>query len=170
MQRTNYILLLVTFCLGSFWSPASFAQSCGAGFIQEGGQGYMLCVPVEAYYPPQSAPSAEAVALPQWATRWGAIAYDSKAGRFGGKEGLDSKRKAEKAAIKECKKNGGSACKIVTSYYNQCGAIAWGSNLLTASRGPDRDVTIQQAVESCNNNSNNCQAYYAGCSLPLKIR
>jgi Domain of unknown function (DUF4189) len=172
MRHVNGLLSLAFLFAASSWCSDSIAQSCGVGFIQEGGQGYILCVPVESYYPPQNEPSTQTqtVSGPQWSTRWGAIAYDGKAGRFGGKEGFDNKRKAEKAAIKECKKNGGSACKIVTSYYNQCGAMAWGNNLMTASRGPDYDVTIQQAVTSCNKNSTNCQAYYAGCSLPVEIR
>jgi Domain of unknown function (DUF4189) len=172
MQSTNYFWLFAAFCFGLFWSPVGLAQNCGSAFVQQGGgdAGYIICTPVEDYQPVDQAAAAQQALGPEWATRWGAIAYDGKAGHFGGKEGLESKRRAEKAAIKECKKNGGSACKVITSYYNQCGAMAWGNNFMAASRGPDRDVTIQQAVASCNNNSGNCQAYYAGCSLPAKIR
>jgi hypothetical protein len=34
------------------------AQECGAAFIQEGGgnAGWILCIPIEAYYPQQPVP------------------------------------------------------------------------------------------------------------------
>jgi Domain of unknown function (DUF4189) len=169
MRYVNILLMVVFSSALLLWSNDSIAQNCGDGYVQEGGQGYMFCVPIENYYSPANGPSIENPG-PQWSSRWGAIALDPAAGHFGGREGLNSKRKAEKAAIKECKKNGGISCKIVATYSNQCGAMAWGNNFSVSWRGPDRDETIKNAVEACSKQAGSCEPYYAGCSFPVKIR
>jgi len=146
---------------------ASAEGNCPSGYYPIGGGngGWQGCAPMSS-----GAGGAPPNPGPQWATRWGAIAHDGKLGRFGGAEGFTAKRKAEKAAIAECRKNGGKSCKIKISYYNQCGAMAWGNNLMVVSRGPEREATIEDAVDSCNKDSSNCQPYYAGCSYPERVR
>ncbi len=167
MWRRIFALVLALGATVSLGGPA-LSQNCGSGFIQEGGQGYTICVPIESYYPPQDVPLEDPG--PQWATRWGAIAYDPVAGRFGGVENLPSKGGAKKAAIRACKTNGGRQCKVMTQYYNQCGVLAHGGNEAVASRGPDISETINAAVAACNAKGGNCKPYYAGCSFPVKIR
>jgi hypothetical protein len=106
---------------------------------------------------------------PYWAKRWGAIAVDPTLGKFGGVEGFSSRGKAERAAVKECKKNGGKKCGPY-SYYNQCGALAWGDNFLVRSSGPLYDNTVAEAVKQCGAKSENCKPYYAGCSYAEQVR
>lgn len=84
---------------------------------------------------------------PQWATRWGAIAVDGDKGAFGGVEGQRSKGAAKRSAISECRKDGGKRCKVLASYYNQCGAMAWGDKQVSTYSGPDRQKTIDSAIQ-----------------------
>ena len=64
----------------------------------------------------------------RWETRWGAIATDKVNGFFGAVTDYANKREARKAALAQCKANGGSACVFKLSYYNQCAVIAWGDS------------------------------------------
>jgi hypothetical protein len=107
---------------------------------------------------------------PYWATRWGAIAVDGGTGKFGGIEGLSSKRKAQKAAISECRRSGGKKCNVIASYYNQCGAMAWGDSKVASYTGPSRQEAIEFALQSCNKTTTNCESYYSGCSYPERVR
>jgi Domain of unknown function (DUF4189) len=168
MNRTKFFYATLAAAIAFAFSGPAISQNCGGGFVQEGGQGYTICVPIESYYPPQGVLLEDPG--PQWASRWGAIAYDPVVGRFGGAENLASKAGAKKAAIRACKNNGGRQCKVMTQCYNQCGALAHGGNEAVASRGPDVSETIKNAVAACNAKGGNCQAYYAGCSFPVKIR
>ena len=166
VMRFTSVLILLFLAIGSAWAEGR----CPEGYFPIGGgnAGWEGCAPMDGGAGGASQPPANPG--PQWATRWGAIAHDGIAGRFGGAEGLSSKRKAEKAAIKECMRNEGRKCKIVISYYNQCGAMAWGNQLMIASRGPNRDAVIRDAVEACSKQVGSCQPYYAGCSYSERVR
>jgi Domain of unknown function (DUF4189) len=163
-RKYRLAIYLLLPCLASSVVVA-MAQSCGEGYIQQGGQGTLVCVPMQ-----QASSEVLRDPGPQWVTRWGAIAVDGEAGKFGGVDGLVNKRKAKKAAIKECRKNGGKNCKLLSSYYNQCGVMAWGDNRYTGYTGPNLEQTIDLAVTACNKETTNCKPYYAGCSYPKRVR
>lgn len=163
---TAFCLLFSLALLCCFSQPlVVVAQACGGGYVQEGGSGIISCVPI---YPPATQ-DVQNVG-PQWATRWGAIAFDPTAGRFGGAEGLDSERRAKKAAIKECRRNGGKNCKVIGQHRNQCGALASGKNYTVAWGAPEKSKAIESAVAACSEKANNCQAYYAGCSYAERVQ
>ena len=130
-----------------------------------GGQqaGWTGCAPVNApnVDPPDPGP--------HWATRWGAIAVDGKAGKFGAIDGSGSKRHASKAAIAECKRNGGRRCKIMLTYYNQCAALASGSTSSISYHAPEQEQAVRGALESCGAKDGDCQVYFAGCSYPQLV-
>jgi Domain of unknown function (DUF4189) len=151
-----------------FWIPlvALAEGNCPDGYYPIGGgnAGWEGCAAYE-YAPGQQPPDTG----PLWVKRWGAIAVDDVLGKFGGVDGFSSKGKAERAAVRQCKKNGGKSC-AAYSYYNQCGALAWGDNFLVRSSGPLKDNTIAKAVEQCSAKSQNCKPYYAGCSYPERVR
>ena len=144
--------------------------SCPQGYYPVGGGngGWAGCAPIPGSGGGQSMPPPDPG--PQWATRWGAIAVDGAAGKFGGANDMTSERKAQRAAIKDCRKNGGKKCEITVSYYNQCGAMAWGNNRSVSWRGPEREATIRDAVAACDKETDNCAPYYAGCSYPVRVR
>jgi Domain of unknown function (DUF4189) len=116
---------------------------------------------------PTTAPPGE-----QWATRWGAIAIGSTAsgGGVGVSTGMKSKRKAEAAAIKQCKNTGGgSACKAF-AYHDQCAVVAWGAQSYTVQSAESIEIASELAIRDCSAKTADCQVFYSGCSLPERIR
>ena len=78
---------------------------------------------------PECAPDIQQPQQPQgrWETRWGAIAIDDSKSRLGAFKGAKTKRQASKAAIAQCRaEGGGEGCKVKLTFYNQCSALAWG--------------------------------------------
>lgn len=143
----------------------AFAQSCPHGYMPLGGQqaGWTGCAPMSQgeQAPPDPGPS--------WASRWGAVAVDSNAGKFGAVDGATSKRRAYKAAISDCERNGGRKCKVLLGYYNQCGALAAGSAGTVSYSASQQSQAIDGAMQRCDNKTDNCQIYYAGCSYPVQV-
>jgi hypothetical protein len=158
-------------CLGAGWgthSASAQSISCGGSDTQSGGGSVVVCTPNETE-PGSTLTSAPAGPLFQ--KRWGAIAVDGPAGKFGGVDGQTSKGAAEKGAKRECLANGGGkTCRIVISYVNQCGVMAWGDSQFTSASGPDINETADRAVRQCSQKTNNCKPYYAGCSYAQRIR
>jgi Domain of unknown function (DUF4189) len=94
----------------------------------------------------------------------GAIAVDDEEGEdepgYGFSSGHDTKEEASKAAMRECKKAGNTACKVVV-WFETCGAYAaskkyygvgWGSNAAKAS---------QMALDKCGNRA--CKIKISEC-------
>jgi Domain of unknown function (DUF4189) len=143
---------------------------CGQGEIQSGGTpeaGYVFCTPIEPEKP-NTAPTGPTG--PLFETRWGAIAFDNVHGKYAGVDNQTSKSRAEKAARRLCKANGGAECKVLIAYHDQCGVMASGDSYTTTQSGPDVNEAADQAVYRCSLKSANCKPYYAGCSPPEQVR
>jgi hypothetical protein len=169
MPRRRRSVLFAIFGFLMLVSTQAFAEGgCPDGMLptHSGDGQFVGCAPA-----PSSGGGASTVySGPQWAKRWGAIAVDRVDGKFGGVDGLGSKRSAQKAAIADCKKNGGIKCKVELAYYNQCGVLAWGDNYFLSAGGPDINETSRRAVNLCGAKTPNCKPYYAGCSYPERVR
>jgi hypothetical protein len=141
--------------------------NCPPGYFPIGGPEVQGCAPI-----PSSGGGLPLDPGPQWATRWGAIAVDGTVSRFGGAEGYSNRRRAEKAAIANCKKNGGTKhCKVPGgAYYNQCGALAWGESKARVFSAGTTEAAQNLALEACSKDTANCKVYYSGCSYPERIR
>lgn len=157
------VTLLVLVCFG----VSAEGGTCPDGYYPIGGQGLQGCAPFPGGSGGDNAPRDPG---PQWATRWGAIAVDGTSSRLGGSEKHTSKRRAQKAALADCKKNGGTKCKGVIAYYNQCGVLAWGNDWYQAHSGATTDAATAGALASCSKNTSNCKVFYTGCSYPERIR
>jgi hypothetical protein len=105
-----------------------------------------------------------------WEKRWGAIAIDDKAGKYGAADGARSKGAARKSAIADCKKWGGVKCTIWLSYYNQCGVMATGDSFSSTARGPTIEVATEIAMTECTKKDPTCKPYHAGCSYAQRVR
>lgn len=117
----------------------------------------------------------------KWETRWGAIAEDtapSSPGQSlatGVSKSRKSKRDANSAAMAECVRMGGAKCKVRTSYYNQCVALADPSpkqgaaepGLSTTFTAANEDEAKSLAVQSCERGAGGqrCQVIYSACSM-----
>jgi hypothetical protein len=105
-----------------------------------------------------------------WEKRWGAIATDDNAGKFGAADGARSKGAAHKGAIADCKKWGGIKCKVAIVYYNQCGVMVTGDKFGTTARGPTVDIATEIAMKECRKVDQTCTPYHAGCSYAERVR
>lgn len=172
MKPTN-LLRLMTLLLSCAFSQAALAEggTCPQGYYPIGGgnAGWSGCAPMyDSGMPVGTTPPAPPNPGPRWEFRWGAIAIDSQKGRFGGADGYRDPRKASRAAVKTCRKNGGGKCKIAIEYYNQCGALVWGDTGVTTSQGPIVDEVVNRTLHACSQQTSNCQVAYAGCSYPVE--
>jgi Domain of unknown function (DUF4189) len=160
------LLLLISVLLYS--AEVNAEGRCPPGYHPVGTNttGYLGCAPI----PGAGEDSAPVDPGPRWVTRWGAIAIDGSTGKFAGTEGMSNERKAKRSAITQCRNNGGKQCKVIATYYNQCGALAWGDAKATGYSGPEREETVQLAIQACSKQTTNCQAYYSGCSYPEQIQ
>lgn len=152
------------------WAHAE--QGCAPGFFPGGTQpNGPVCVPIPGYGTTNATTSSSAPAhVPEWATRWGAIAIDETNSGVGVAAGMSSKRRAEKAAMKGCRAKGGSACKINLIYQNQCAVIAWGDTQASVLGAATIQEASDVALEDCGKRTSNCRIYYADCSLPERIQ
>lgn len=158
-------------------SPKALAEGgCPAGYVpmqeqyQDPASGTLQvrtnCVPGGGASEPTQ-PSAA------YADRWGAIAIDGSvsAGGIGTVTDLPSKKKAEKAALSQCRATGGGkGCEVYLSYQNQCAVIASGDRYIQAFGGAAIESASERALGACKQRTTNCSIYYSGCSYPVRIR
>lgn len=129
-----------------------------------------ICYPFPDQQAQTSAQQQPQAPSGRWETRWGAIATDNVAGAFAGVVNFSSKQVAQKAAVTQCKVNGGGEnCKTLLTYYNQCSAIAAGDTAHTAQGAETIKVASELALQKCSNKTANCKIYYSDCSPPVWI-
>src|SRR3546814_64635 len=149
-------LLAVTLMLISSTALAQTAcpQGVSAGSAQ--------CGPSTLVTPESGRANAPSLPEVKWADSWGAIASDGVS-TYGIVTDFPSKRKAQKAAIAECKKRGGGRCTVARSFYNQCAVVVAGDsgtnivNARTVKRATDL------AMRDCEAEGNNrCWTFWSG--------
>lgn len=163
MNMRNVALLVLVVALLPV--PAIAEGGCPLGQIPYSGTpppgsaaSLATCGPI-----PISPPSA-----PQWETRWGAIA---SGGGFGIVTGASSERKAVKGAIAECQKRGGTSCKKLMTFRNQCAAVVSSTTESFAQAAPYEQDAVEVGKERCaESKTGDCWVYYSGCSLPVRVR
>lgn len=127
-----------TYCGGSSWECAQDQSACYRSCQSSGGGG-----------------SGDKYAF-------GAIAYDEDSGAYGLSDGSASEARAEKSAMKFCKKNG-SGCKIVETFFDTCAAIAQDKAGSVAGWGVDenRKDAGKIALKSCGKKADDDTCYVA---------
>ena len=143
--------------------PALGANAqCRIGSGPDQGDGVPYCS--------QSAQPTKTSSAPQWAVRWGAVAYGG--GGFGTAKDMVSLAKAKKVALRACRDSGGGKnCKIALSYSDQCVAYAMGDEYLGGiARSPMPEEADAMAIDSCAESTTNCKVTYSACSLPVRIK
>jgi hypothetical protein len=153
------------FLLLFFASPVlAEGGTCPPGYYPVNSPGVMGCAPMPGG-------SAEPVDTgPSWMTTWGAIAADGDKQVVASSFNKGSKRKAESAAIKECRAKGGSKkCKTWVSFYNQCGALAAGDSQAVAFRAGTIEEASRGAVKDCSALTPNCRIVQTVCSYPVRV-
>ena len=166
MKERILIALLLYSC-----SVLAYAEggTCPPGYYPQNSPGVMGCAPIPNYRGSESDADGEDVA-PVWSNRWGAIAVDFSAGKFGAGRATTTRRKAEREALKECKSEGGKNCEIDITYFNQCGVIAWGSIYAATASAGTKEEASARALANCGKHAKECRIYHSDCSLPVRVR
>jgi hypothetical protein len=162
----NRILLTMAFGL-CFMGEAAAEQGCPPGFFPGGMQpNGAICVPIPGYSGPANVP-AQQPPEPQWESRWGAFAAGAS-GHSGGVLGVAAhnltEQQAREAALVDCAEKGGKGCQLTLVFHDQCGAVAWGDQRVTAHGAATIEVASTLAMKRCAEIADNCSIYYTDCS------
>lgn len=161
------ILLLTVMATGA-------QAQCAPGIPSAGNPG---CIPPtvanspyyqgDANVPPPTSNAPKVI----WRDSWGAIAMDGNTAQSGTVTGLPSKSEAIKAALDQCRANGGPACEVRLTYYNQCAAVAQrpSGGPISVARAEFQEQAEKMAVSACGG-PGTCKAVYAACSLPERVQ
>lgn len=98
------------------------------------------------------------------------MSIDYARGKLGTAAEQLSAKRAEKAAIAQCRANGGdrdSCNNNLLSWGNGCGVVAWGASFAAMRSSGSVDTAAAEALEACGQNTADCQIYYSGCSYPV---
>lgn len=164
MQKLRSVIFL-TLLLSA--ANVGAEHNCPNGYYPIGGgnAGWQGCAPMQGGGTGHPGPVG-----PSWADRYGAIAIDPTTGKFAGVDGMSSRRRAEKAALAGCKRDGGSKCKVLDRYSNQCGSLAWGDSAAHSFHAPTAQMADDGAVRLCSARTTNCDIFFSGCSYPERVR
>ncbi|WP_126241438.1 DUF4189 domain-containing protein [Burkholderia gladioli] len=164
------------FIVFGFWAllaaPLAVHAQCAPGIPGAGNPG---CLPPSALNSPYNqgsgAPALSPAPPPIWRDTWGAIAMDPNTAQSGTVTGLPDKQTATREALNQCRQNGGRACEILVSYYNQCAAVAQrpGGGPVSVARSPDKKEAGEMAVEACGGKST-CRVVYDACSDAVRVQ
>jgi Domain of unknown function (DUF4189) len=162
-------------------SGRAIAQSCGDGMqsFQGAADTSPRCVPIPGYMPPDDGNNNNNNDIPAKPRReprlvavpsYGAIAHDPTTfsiGVSGADKTFDSKKKADKAALKMCRDNGGGdSCAIVTSIKDACTTLSIGLDtktgpvLLAIEFKPFDDAAKNKAAKVCTDKYEACETKY----------
>ena len=144
-------------------------SQCAPGIPGAGNPG---CIPPSQpnspYYQADSGAPITPPPTSKWESRWGAVAIDSDAGTPGAIVGRTSKSDAERVAMDICQHNGGSKCKVLISFYNQCAAVSQspkGGSLFARSAFPQQPAE-ERALKQCGDSTP--QVLFSECSMPAQ--
>lgn len=176
-MKTVWLLLLgIALAHGSVAAQTQAPHVCGGGpgpnevmaAVHPGGNGVgptPLC-----YWKSES---QQQPAGPQWETRWGAIVVDAAepSAGIGAASGKTSKRRAEKAALADCKARGGRNCEVSLSYYNQCAVLIAGVNYNKAHGAATEEQAAETGMRECGQKGvQSCQVYWSDCSHAEQVQ
>lgn len=149
---------------------AAAEDGCPAGFIPNAaGTPNVQCIPAGGLGYSGSEPAVT------WERRWGAFTLDQPSGKIGVATSMTSKRKAEKVALQDCQTRGGSNCKVILAFTNQCGAIASGKDptggyVITSAGGVNATVAKHFAMELCGQKTTACEIFLSECSYAEQVQ
>lgn len=166
MKPTMILLALLLVTTG-----VAAEEGCPPGlFPNTSGAAGGGCVPFRSNAGPSSGSLGYPAPSIRWVSRWGAIAIDETNSGVGTAVAMSSKRRAEKAAMLDCRAKGGSGCKISIAYHDQCAAIAWGDMQASVLGAGTIEEATSVALEDCERHTENCRIYYSDCSYPERVQ
>ncbi|WP_080929765.1 DUF4189 domain-containing protein [Xanthomonas albilineans] len=165
MKRATYMATLILI----FSMDASAEGGCPPGQLPAQSNGSMAsCVPIPRDNPEPQQPRPTG----KWLKTWGALADDG-AENVGVSSGKLSKAEAENDAIKQCESSSKYNCHVISTYENQCVAVAepnhLGHIIRSIASGPSLDETSNRAIADCQkkNSVSECKIGYADCTKQI---
>ncbi|WP_080932453.1 DUF4189 domain-containing protein [Xanthomonas albilineans] len=159
----------MTFSMLLFSMNVNAEGGCPPGQLPAQSNGSMAsCVPIPQDNPEPQRPRPTG----KWLKTWGALADDG-AGDVGVSTGKLNKEDAEKAAIENCEKGIEKKCHTITTYINQCIAVAepnrTGNINLGIESGPSLEKISRAAIVDCQkyNEGIDCKISYTNCTEPV---
>lgn len=169
-QLVKVGVILSAMVAGSVW-----AQQCGVGFMGPEGlchnTGLGGTVPLgtpgieRGSYPSNggSGGYSSYPTAPALRSSFGAVAFDPTTSSYGYASKQTSKQASIQAALNDC---GSRGCKIVSTYSNQCVALAGGDKYVATGSNINPKLAAQKALKNCSAKTRNCQILVSECSLP----
>lgn len=146
---------------------------CPPGQYPVGDQNAGGCAPI-----PGAAQSAAPQPTGRWETRWGAIAAGPQANpnaptSTGVAVSQKSKKLATELALSRCARSGGTKCKVLLAYKNQCAAIAdpvasaraAGATRSSINGAETEELASSDAIADCQSQGVKCEIVYSACSM-----
>lgn len=167
MKNLVVSILIIFFC-NIVVFDASAQTACPIGTAA----GSAMCgpSPSSAGGSAEELPRPRAVPNGEWESRWGSISIDGNTGSVGTSSDLASKSEAVSRAKNDCESDGSNDCKVITTYSNQCVALAWPSERnkkFATGLSNEKNVAIQRSVTNCEKYGGECRGVYSSCSLPV---
>jgi Domain of unknown function (DUF4189) len=158
IRSISLLLLLVA-------SITARAQAgCPPGQYPISGPGWSYCAPVPGY---DSANGQSAA--PRAQNKWLSLAIDPAKGILGAAVSTVSQSESERAATKECARQGGTACTVDITQINGCVAMVTGKDFLNTRGGATKNEAVQKSMAACEAKDSQCTVYYSACELPTQV-
>jgi hypothetical protein len=168
MNRRHARLLILAILPFAGLSVAHAEGGCPDGFYPLNTPGVAGCAPIPGYG--EATEDAPPPAAARWEDRWGATVVGNNGG-FGAAVDMKSQRAAERAARAQClKTNDGKGCDNVSTYANQCVAVAAGQSIATTEMSRSPEDAQRSALQSCTRQDGGCKVVYAACSQAQLVR
>lgn len=147
---------------------AAYAQQPGIDCVPIQGNGWQGCMPTNS----AAQPSQQRVQQPpaRWASQWGAIATDNQLGKLGASMNGTNQASAEASAVSECQNQGGTQCRVLISFHDQCGVVIIGDGKINASSAATVAQASDDGIKVCSTGTTHCHVYYSACALPVRIQ
>ena len=141
---------------------------CPPGYYPISSPGFTNCAPIPGGGNGGSRPAPRDE--PVWKTQWLSIAFGKNG--FGAATDMPSKKKAETAALAQCRDIGGIECYINMTTHNQCIAVARGGVTAPSAGADGLEEAQSLALAECakDKRNGNCELYYSACSYPVRVR
>ncbi|WP_091793258.1 DUF4189 domain-containing protein [Lysobacter sp. yr284] len=171
MEMKNFAGFLMLVSALALPRLAGAEDGCPTGFVPNAaGTPNAQCIPAGGLGYSGSSESAV-----KWERRWGAFALDQPTGKIGVATAMGSKPKAEKEALRDCQARGGSGCKVMLAFTNQCGAIASGKDVnggfeISAAGGVNAAAAKSSALERCGQKAGACEIFLSECSYAEQVQ
>ena len=169
----NRVLVMISLWL-CLIGQAGAEHGCPQGLYPGGTQpNGAICVPIPGYSGPASNGPLQQEPEPRWESRWGAYAVgttDHSVGVLGVAAHKLTEQQARETALVDCAEKGGKDCQLTLAFHDQCGAVAWGDQRVTAYGAATIGVASTLAMKRCAEITENCSIYYVDCSYPAKIQ